>query len=235
MLPSLASFEFWGVSEYLEELTSRIDSPRLNQIHIKYSQPPLAFQIGQLLQFVDRSEDPALALIKYADVAASDTRLKLQMYLCPVMHLARGPITVWMPFPVFERPISYVVQVFSQPSALLSQVVHLKLAPSQCQANEDHHNNEWLLFLSRFSAIRTLHVYGRFAERLALALENATSGEMATEVLPDLDLIDFGRRPKSCIEKFLAARQLSGHPVTLIRKRADRNNLNSCVCEYGGV
>lgn len=101
MLPSLASFEFWGVSEYLEELTSRIDSPRLNQIHIKYSQPPLAFQIGQLLQFVDRSEDPALALIKYADVAASDTRLKLQMYLCPVMHLARGPITVWMPFPVF--------------------------------------------------------------------------------------------------------------------------------------
>ena len=125
--------------------------------------------------------------------------------------------------------------MFSQPSALLSQVVHLKLAPSQCQANEDHHNNEWLLFLSRFSVIRTLHVYGRFAERLALALENATSGEMATEVLPDLDLIDFGRRPKSCIEKFLAARQLSGHPVTLIRKRADRNNLNSCVCEYGGV
>ena len=232
MLSSLTSFEFWGASTYLEELISRIDSPRLNQIHIKYSQSPLAFQIGQLFLFIDRSEDPELALIKYADVAASDPRLTLEMYPCPGMHPARGRITVCIPCPVFERRISYVVQVFNQPSALLSRIVHLKLSPSQSRANEDPHNNEWLLFLSRLSAIRTLHVFGRFTECLALALENATAGEMATEVLPVLDLIYFSRRPKSCIEKFLEARQISGHPVTLIRKRADLNKLKSCICEY---
>jgi hypothetical protein len=190
MLPMLTSFEFGATSEYLEGLISRIDSPRLNQIHISYSNRPFAFQVGQLFQFIDRSEDPDLALIKYADVDASRPQLTLEMYPCPGRHPDRGRITVSIPFQGLERPISYVVQVLSQPSALFPRVVYLKTSPSRCRANEDHHNNEWLLHLRRFSAIRTLHVSGRFTAQIALALENS-SGEISTEVLPVLDLIYF--------------------------------------------
>src|ERR1700677_1927293 len=59
-ISALTSFEFWGVGEYLEDLVSRIDCPRLNQIYIRYSRRPFGFQLAQLFQFIDRSEDPKL-------------------------------------------------------------------------------------------------------------------------------------------------------------------------------
>jgi|HubBroStandDraft_3_1064219.scaffolds.fasta_scaffold4184908_1 hypothetical protein len=39
---------------------------------------------------------------------------------------------------------------------------------------------------------------------------------MVAQVLPVLDLIYLDGQPVSCVEKFLAARQFIGHPVSIV-------------------
>ncbi|KAH8999853.1 hypothetical protein EDB86DRAFT_2828133 [Lactarius hatsudake] len=99
---------------------------------------------------------------------------------------------------------------------MLSRVIHFKLSYFRTKAGDD----EWLYLLRQFSAARTLHVGRKFAGPLALVLESLT-GEMVAEVLPVLDLIYLDRQPVSALEKFLAARQLSGHPLTIVDTKAE--------------
>ncbi|KAH8982471.1 hypothetical protein EDB86DRAFT_2834359 [Lactarius hatsudake] len=99
---------------------------------------------------------------------------------------------------------------------MLSRVIHIKLSYFRTKAGDD----EWLYLLRQFSAARTLHVGRKFAGPLALVLESLT-GEMVAEVLPVLDLIYLDRQPVSALEKFLAARQLSGHPLTIVDTKAE--------------
>ena len=66
-LPALTSFIFQGACKYLEDLVSRIDSPRLGQIHIDYldrlSNVPV-----ELAKLLDRSMGPKLTLLMHARV-----------------------------------------------------------------------------------------------------------------------------------------------------------------------
>jgi len=219
VVPSLISFEFHGASEYLEDLVARIDSPQLDQIYIQYLDQFLDFRIAQLFKFIDRSEDPDLTLIRHADVTFSHEWVTFKMYPCPESHLVWSSVYALIYCQWIERQISHIAQVFSQPSAMLSRVVHLKL--SRDQAYADCHGDEWLHLLRQFSAVRTLHVARRFAAgHIALALEGVTT-EMVAEVLPVLDLIYLDGQPVSSVEKFLAARQLSGHPVTVVDTEAE--------------
>src|SRR6266702_5181803 len=213
LLPALTSFGFRGASEYLEELVSRIDSPQLNQIFIRYSYQLFDFQVAQLFKFLDRSEDPELTLIRHADVNFSQHWVNFEMYPSPESRPDSGRVSALIYGQWIERQVSRIAQVFSQPSAMLSRVVHLKL--SLYLANADRHDDEWLHLLRQFSAVRTLHVSGEDAGHVALVLEDVT-GEMVAEVLPVVDLICLDGQPVSSIEKFLAARQLSGHPVTIV-------------------
>jgi len=111
--------------------------------------------------------------------------------------------------------------VFSQPSALLSRVVHLKLSLDRVYYL-GHNGGEWLHLLRQFSAVRTLHVCRDSAWHVALTLERVT-GEMVAELLPVVDLIYLHCRSVSYVEKFLAARRLSGHPVTIIDTETEFN------------
>ncbi|KAH9013754.1 hypothetical protein EDB85DRAFT_2157948 [Lactarius pseudohatsudake] len=96
---------------------------------------------------------------------------------------------------------------------MLSRVVHLKL--SRPRAKGYIRANEWRHLLRQFSAVRTLRVCRGFAEHVALASEDVTA-EMVAEVFPVLDLVYLGGQPVSSVEKFLAARRLSGRPVTIV-------------------
>jgi len=221
LLPALTFFEFHGVSTYLEELISRIDSPRLKKINIRYSHRPFDIQVTQLFQFIDRSEVPKLTLIRHAYVNISRHRVVLDLYSCSGSHPGRGlhGVSIVTHCRGFNEQNSYLALLLGQPSALFSRVVHLKL--HRHRADEDRYNDEWLHVLRRFSAARTLHVLsGNFAGDVILTLEDLT-GEMVAEVLPVLDLIYIGEQPTSCMEKFLAARQLSGRPVTMVKTKVE--------------
>ncbi|KAH9055708.1 hypothetical protein EDB87DRAFT_1687908 [Lactarius vividus] len=195
VVPSLLSFEFEGCAEYLEDLVARFDSPQLDQINIQYFDQLSGVQVAQLSRFLDRLEDPDWALIRHVDVTFFHERVSFK---------------IWV-----DRQVSQMVQVFNQRSAMLSRVVHFKLSRFRIGTKR----RQWLHLLRVFSAARTLHVAQEFARHFARVLESIT-GEMVAEVLPVLDLIYLEGQPASALEGFLAARQLSGHPPTIVDTEA---------------
>jgi hypothetical protein len=76
--------------------------------------------------------------------------------------------------------------------------------------------------------VQTLHVSRDLAGHVALALEDI-AGEMVAEVLPSLDLIYLPGQLASSVEKFVAARQLSDRPVTVLTKTEFEERLKSYV------
>jgi len=81
-------------------------------------------------------------------------------------------------------------------------------------------NAQWLELLDRFSALKNLYLTDGIAQRFCGALQEL-SGERTTEVLPALRNIfvqGSSLKPvQEVIKSFVAARQLSGHPVVVNR------------------
>ncbi len=221
ILPALTSFRFTGASEYLEDLISWIEGPQLNEISIDYFDQLVGFQADQLSKFIHRSVDPKLTPFRHAGV-----------------NFCGGWQGGWADFIVYRqedhpssdwRPartsiitcraswnFSHIAQVLSQFSTAFSNVVHLKLnaQPNKDRQLEGTDDIEWLHLLHQFSAMQTLHVSQELVGHIALALEDITT-EMVDGVLPSLDLIYLAGQPASSIEKFIAARLLSGCLVTV--------------------
>ena len=97
----------------------------------------------------------------------------------------------------------------------LSNVVHLELEDADSIIFEGTDDIAWLQLLQQFPTVQTLFVSHQLAGYVALTLEDIAS-ETVVEVLPSLDSICLHGWLASSIEKFVAARQLSGHPVTVI-------------------
>ncbi len=221
VLPALTYFKFRGASEYLEDLVARIDSPQLNRIYIDYLNQFVDFQVAQLSKFIDRSVGPKLTLLRHAQVTFSCGEVSFNMYR-QLDHqtwdyLARTIVSC----EGIDWQVSHMTQVLSHFSATLSTVVHLKLEiPLEVPLKESRQlegtdDAEWPLLLHQFSSVQTLHVSQDLVGHIALVLED-TPREMVAEMLPSLDLICLSGQPASSVEKFVAARQLSGHPVTVI-------------------
>jgi hypothetical protein len=218
--PVLSSFEFFGTSEYLEDLISQIDSPRLDQIYIEYSYQPFDIQIAQLFQFIDSSEDSKLTLIRHARVDIVTHRVWIVLDPCPGSHLDQHPVEISTRWLWIGGQKVFLAKLFGQPSALLSRVVHLEL--NQVRAIENCRDEDWLNILRPFSATRTLLLTVDFAGDNTVTLGDINvTGEMVAEILPVLDLICIEDKPVSCIEKFLATRRLSGRPVTIAKSKAE--------------
>ena len=216
VLPALTRFEFKGASEYLEGLVAQIDTPQLDRICINYYNQLADFRAAQLSQFIDRLAGPETIPFKRADITFSSGKVTFDLYTRAKYH----PSSRWcyarttIMCEGIDWQVSHISQILSQFSTTLFSVVHLKLELElgrgvQFESTDDV---EWLLLLHQFPTIQTLHVSGKLAVHLSLALEDVAGG-MAAEVLPSVDLIWLaGRR----IKKFVAARSLSGRPVTII-------------------
>ena len=218
-LPALTTFTFLGDSEYLEDLVTRIDRHRLGFIAIMYLNEHPDLQIAQLFKFIDRSEATGISLIRHVDVTFSPER---RIYFAMHPHPGRSPHFGFLTFTIechqIERQVSYIAQVLTQPSTMLSRILHLKLSPYTI--NADRYRDEWLGLFRRLSVVCTLHLSRRFARCIAPLLEDVPKTAVA-EVLPLVDLIYFGGQPVSCVENFVAARQLYGRPVTIVDTEAE--------------
>jgi hypothetical protein len=167
ILPALTCFHFQGDSVYLEEFVSRIDSPQLNRIIIKYSNESLNLRVAQLFQFIDRSDALEKTLIKYAAVIFSSISITFETSPFPESYPDRCRIGPSIYRLVIDRRIPDIYEVFSQPSKMLSHVIHLKLSRYPAQTN--YFVDESLPFLlCKFTTVRTLHVSKEFARQVAL-------------------------------------------------------------------
>jgi hypothetical protein len=90
----------------------------------------------------------------------------------------------------------------------------------------DMENTQWLELFRPFTSVKDLGLTWHLVHLVAPALKELT-GERATEVLPMLQNLSFpgswpSKAAEEAIEKFIAARQLSGRPITVLH--GDRRN-----------
>ena len=221
VLPALTCFHFQGDNVYLEEFVSRIDSPQLNGININFFNESLDSGVAQLFMFIDRSEAFEKTLIEYAKVIFSSHWMAFDTSPCFERHPDWYRIGASVYRLVIDRHIPDIAEMFGRPSKMLSHVIHLKL--TRYPGNVDHLRDELLFLFCKFTTVRTLRVSSDIARQVALELEGiAGDMDMVARVLPVLDFIYLdGER----VDKFLAARQSSGHPVTIVNTEVELDEI----------
>jgi hypothetical protein len=120
--------------------------------------------------------------------------------------------------------LSSIEQVCNTALPPLSTVEHLYIEREHSQLvwkNDAIEDTLWLELLLQFTAVKNLYLSKEFASGIAAALQELV-GDRITEALPSLqnifveglNLKPSGHFPET-IRQFLAARQLSGQPVTI--------------------
>jgi hypothetical protein len=215
VLPALIMLQFTGVCEYLEDLVAQIDCPLLDCLEIVLFHQPI-FDTPQLIQFISRT--PTLKVYDRARMDFSDSHVRVtfpkktssSIYHLTVQIKCRQP----------ERQLSSMAQICTSffPRSFIQLVERLTIRESSNSKQEWQDNIEgrqWLELLHPFTAVKVLRLSKEFAPRIAPSLEELVGGR-TTEVLPALQSIFLEKRHQSGpFEKFVAARQLSNHPVAI--------------------
>jgi hypothetical protein len=223
VLPALTNFTFWGVREYLEGFTARIDTPQLHSIFICYLNQLVDFEVPQLWQFIDHSEDLSQAMrcsVKFQHGSVS-------FVAGPTTHFPEPEsfgdylrdIVVRIRCEGMDWQVLHISQVLNQISTVLAHMLHLAIYSGSINPKpEDMDDFEWLQLLRPFSSVQTLFVSKKFAGHVCRALEDIPE-EMATEVLPALDMLCLEDQPVSSAHKFITVHAESGCPVTTVDTR----------------
>jgi hypothetical protein len=207
ILPSLTIIDFHGASEYLEVILARIDAPRLDQLDIKFFNQ-IIFDTPQLFQFINRR--PSLRALEkgYIKFYPWSVEFRSQTY----------KLRVQIQCTVSEWQLSSLEQVFTSSLPPLSTLEDLYILEGNHLPDwqDDVENILWLELLHPFVAVKNLYVGKKFVSRVAPALQELVGGR-STEVLPTLENIFLGMSGPlhEGIEKFVAARLLTSHPVAV--------------------
>ena len=219
VLPALTSIKFHGLSEYVEALLTQIECPQLKNIDLSYLHPLLGFQMTQLFDFINRSEDPRPPLFGQMDVIFVPTEITIkfsyedpnQIAIC--LRLSGR----------FDWDVSHIAQVCSQFSNKLSSMRHLSIdskgrGPERPQLGR----SDWLQLFSScpFTTIQALSIFGDCVGHVALLLDDGDR-QIGSSLLPALELLYIHGLPVSSVAEFCAARQLSGRPVTFVKTQME--------------
>ena len=211
LLPALTHFEFQGVSEYLDDLVTRIDAPPLNHLDITFFHQ-LIFDTPQLTQFINRT--PKFKAYNEAHVQFSERRVRVST----IDEALRLAISCRQS----EWQLSSLAQVCG--SIFVLAIEHLYIQKdiySLPHWQDDIETGQWLELLHRLPAVKELYMYGEFTTRIAPTLQELVGGR-ATEVLPALQTLFIEEMwmlgiygVRETIDKFVAARELAGHPIVV--------------------
>jgi hypothetical protein len=219
ILPALNEFYFTGVAEYLEELVIRIDTPQLNILDITFfNQTHL--DIPRLAQFINCT--PTLRACDEAHLQFDDWRTSVAL-LTRSKTLEIG-ISCREP----DRQLSSVTLVCNPslrpPSTVEDLYIERKLGYLQPEegwknAYDAIENILWLVLLLPFTAVKNLYLPKEFAPFIAAALQELVGVRIA-EVLPSLqnifvEVLEPSGAFRETIGQFVAARQLSDHPIAI--------------------
>jgi hypothetical protein len=215
LLPALAMLYFAGVSEYLEDFVARIDAPLLERLRMTFFHQ-LIFDIPQLTQFIGRTPEfkahDKLHVSfdkEFVSVTLPRTFVEEHNY-----RILCGP-SDWQ--------LSSMAQLCSSffPQALFPALEHLYILDYDSDWQDDIENSQWLELLHPFTVVKDFYISSTFIPRIAPALQELV-GERVIEVLPALDTLFLGEPLPSesvleSIWKFVAARELAGHPLSVFR------------------
>jgi len=216
ILPALTTFNFRGVTEYLEKLVTSIDAPQLDFMSI-YFFHQINFVIPRLAQFINRT--PTLGAGNKARVEIDDSSSRVAIntrgQTLGIQILCRTPY----------QELSTVTQVCNSSLHRLSMVEDLYIHHRYMKLvrkNNATENILWLQLLLPFTAVKNLYLSRESAPDIGAALQELV-GARITEVLPSLrNIFVEGLKPsgrfRENIGQFIAARQLrvSDHPIAIL-------------------
>ena len=213
-LPNLQSFDFGGVSAYLEAFLSHMNAPLLESLNLSFFNQ-LSFSVPHLRQFVTTTENlrassvrflfynKAVAVFMYLSVTAPEHTLYIHV---GCEHL--------------DWQVSSMAQIFNVPGPLFSAVMDLTLDYRSHTPSSGLHNQadrtQWRELLGSFRNVETLRVHDGLVGELSCCL--ALDGESPSEILPELKKIvcPMGSRDDKTFAAFVHDREVAGLPIDLI-------------------
>jgi hypothetical protein len=215
-LPTLTYFEFEGVSEYLEHFVAGIDAPLLDDLRITFFHQ-LIFDTPQLVQFFART--PNIQPAVEAGIVFFSHKVEITS-----PSTSPRQTTLEVSCSQSDWQLSSLAQVCSSSllEAFIPKVERLYIYEDVYNGprwQDDIEDSQWLEVLQPFTALKDLYVSTEFLPRFAPAFQEL-AGEHVTDMLPALQSLFFEERHPSgpvreAIEKFVAVRQLSGHPIAV--------------------
>jgi F-box-like len=220
VLPALHEFRFKGITEYLEELVTRIDTPQLDQMDITFFNQ-IDFDITRLAQFINCT--PTLMAHEEAHMRFKKTTASVNLrYRSSESGLCDLLVKISCREPDWQlSSIEQVCDSFLHPLSTVQDLYIGSLYEYAYVALKDAgiENTLWLQILLAFTAVKNLYLSTESAPTIAAALQELVGGRI-TEVLPSLQKIFVEKlEPSGPFQKnigqFVAARQLSGHPIAI--------------------
>jgi hypothetical protein len=193
LLPALIKLHFSGVSEYLEDLVARIDSPLLDCLDIAVFNQ-LLFYTPQLIQFITRTPKLALTpkLKAYDQAHVYFSNLDVRVVFSPTPYASRldSGLKLAISCRQSEWQLSAMAQACTSfiPRSFIHMVERLSIRESSSSILEwqdDIEDSQWLELLHTFTAVRNIYISRDFAPRIAPSLQELVGGR-TTEVLPAL-------------------------------------------------
>ena len=218
VIPTLRDLFFKGVVEYLEDLVTAIDAPQIDKLYITFFNQ-IDFNTPRLAQFINRT--PKLgkreAIVQFS---RSLVRIGLRPGTLQIGISCREP----------DWQLSSIEQICNSSSPSLSTVEDLYIDRYRQLVWKDDaiEDTLWLQLLLPFIAVKNLYLSKEFATGIAAALQELDGGRI-TEVLPSLENIFMeGFEPSGPFQEkvgqFIAARQLSDHPIAISDWMADEGD-----------
>ena len=213
VFPALTRFFFKGVHEYLDDLVAGIDAPQLINLELAFFND-IVFDAPQLIQFISRT--PTLSVVDKTHVAIGHDRGIVNS----LSQTSRYKVVVLCS--ELDWQLSSLEQVCTSCLPPLSTAEDLYIYQDpylQAHWKDNTENLLWPELLHPFTTVKNLYLSKEFMRRIMPALQDLDGGR-TTEVLPTLENIfleevEPGGRVQEDIGRFVAARQLSGHTITV--------------------
>ncbi|KAH8984711.1 hypothetical protein EDB92DRAFT_2033247 [Lactarius akahatsu] len=180
VLPALSRFKFQGTSEYLNDLVTRIDTPRLGDIEIRFFNQ-LIFHISQLCCFIDRIE--MYKPHRRAEILSSEHAISVTF----TQPEADARLTLEISSEQLDWQLSSMAQICDQfsSSGFFFGVGDLHINTTQPSSGQDDGDSEhWPGLIHSFIGV----------ERLSLA------GQLMTNILRTLRAADQETSPLSALK-----------------------------------
>jgi len=221
VLAALTEFQFKGDSAYLEEIVSRIDAPLLDTFTITFFDC-LVLDTPQLRHFISHTEK--FTALHRADVLFHGDYHDIGVTFSPSGGLRptdRGTLTLGVLYADSGPGFMSLVRLCSSAWPPLPTLERLSALNYVSSRQPRIAVTEWVEFLRVFIFVKDLDLFGGLSYQIMNALREL-AGEGVIEVLPALQNIFVHELWTSddilkSIEPFVAARQLSGHPVAVHR------------------
>ena len=228
VLPALNRLRFEGTPEYLGDLISRIDAPKIHHLYMTFfNQPFLASDFYHLGQFIGRTE-------KFKSLTHADINFRIrtaEILLSQRTQTCDPTLSVAILCKQLHPQLWSLAQICSASLLPLSKVESLEVSSEllKWQLHQEHVEEDarWLNVLQPFSGVKNLHPRENTLPSLAYALKDV-SEERITEVLPALQVLsldepsspgplDIPSPPavQEAIDRFVAMRRLSTANVTV--------------------